>query len=157
MNLRCKTVVAVILVGFSQRHEYPNKFFRTIVGEIYVPVESRPQPGIGFYECFHLARITGEDHDEPGAVVFHAFEQSGDSLHAKIIPSGLSKRICLIYEKDATYRIVDHLVGLDGSLTDIFRNKSRPVRLYKMAFCKHAQIPVYPGDDTGNCCLPGSQ
>ena len=127
---------------FALQLEDPHHFIGGVVVKVQIAVEAGLQARVGVDEALHQLVIARHDHHQIVAVVLHRLENGVDGLLAEVVFAAAVERIGFVDEQHAAQRALDHLLRLDGGLTDVAGHQAAAVHLHQLALGEDAQRVV---------------
>ena len=153
-GVQIRRELELVLLGTHSEHR--RQFRRRIVGKVDVTAETGTHAAVGVQKSPHLRGISGDDHDQPVAVVLHAFEQRRYGLGPVVGFSAAGQGIGLVDEQHPVKRRIDQLIGLDRGLSYVTADHAGTIGLDQMARLEYSQFPVDIAENPRHGGLAGS-
>ena len=148
----------LVAVAAAHQLEDPAQLDGRVVAKRDGPAETGGEAGIALQQALDGPRVAGQRHDEPLAVVFHAFEQGLDRLGAERVLAALGHQaVGLVDEQDPVQGLVDLLVRLRAGLARVFGHQPGTVGLHEVSLGKNAHGAEDAADDPGHGGLAGTR
>ena len=127
---------------FALHLENGEHFIERVILKVQVAVKTGLKTGVGADEFLHQLIVAGNDHDEVVAVILHRLQEGVDRLLPEVVVAFAVERIRLVDEQHTAERTLDHLLRLDGGLTDVPGDKPAAVDLDKLTLRQDAERVV---------------
>ncbi len=105
------------------------------------------QARIGIHKALRFFRVSGYDHHQFFAVVFHQLDQRIDGFPAKILFAALGQRVGFIDKEHAAEGTAHYLGHFGGSLADVLPHESCPIYFHEVAAAQQADFLEHLGND----------
>ena len=131
---------------FHHIQEYLGEFLAIVVLELYFLLESGIESRVGAQEHRHLLGVAGDYADEVSGPVLKVRQQGVYGFLTNLVVVSLLEGVGLIDEQDSAHCLVDDLFGLEGSVSDILRDKILACHLDQMAAREHLKTAQDVGE-----------
>ena len=151
-GFRGHLVAVLFAVHLEDRHQ----LLGGIVIEVNVFIEARFQAGVAVDEFLHQLRVAGDDDHEILPVILHRLKNRIDGFLPEIIPAVLREGVGFVDKENTALRLLDLLLGFDGSLSHVAGDQPGAVHLHKLPLGEHPDLLIKLREDPGNRSLARS-
>ena len=141
----------LVVILLAQPAENPGELERRIVIELEDAIESRRQPRIRLQQRVHFVRITGQNHDQPVAIILRPLQQRLHRFVAiRLLAFARHQAVRFVDEQHAVERLVDLRLRLRTRLAHILRHQAGAVGFDEMPLLQNPHRAEDLAEDPGD-------